>query len=109
MALQFTNNWKEHYQRITSAVEAKPDLSAYAGDYWSNELETFLRIHSRDGQLVLELRRHSEIPLRYVARNIFATASSKDWWFEVKFQRNSRATVTSLRLNGLSFTRRPLE
>lgn len=28
VALQFTNNWKERYQRMTSAVEAKPDLSA---------------------------------------------------------------------------------
>lgn len=109
MALQFTNDWPEPFRRITSAVEAKPDLSAYVGDYWSNELETFLRIHLRDGQLVLELHRHEEIPLRYVARNVFATASSKDWWFEVKFQRDSQATVAGLRMNSLLFNRRQLE
>jgi len=109
MTLQFTNNWKERYQRITSPVEAEPDLSAYGGDYWSNELETFLRIRLQDGQLVLELHRHGEIPLRYVARDVFATASSKDWWFEVKFGRNSQASVTDLRLNSLLFQRRLLE
>lgn len=108
-ALQFTNNWKERYQRITSTVETKPDLSAYAGDYWSDELETFLRIHLRDGRLVLELRRHGEIPLRYVARDILATASKEDWWFEVKFQRDDKEAVTGLRLNSILFKKRSLE
>ena len=108
-ALQFTNNWKERYQRITSAGEAKPDLSAYAGDYWSDELETFLRIHLREGQLVLELHRHREIPLRYVAKDILTTASKNDWWFEVKFQRDGKEAVTGLRLNTLLFKRSSLE
>jgi CubicO group peptidase (beta-lactamase class C family) len=107
-ALQFTNNWKEAFRRINAEVEKLPDLNAYVGDYWSNELETFLRIHLRGGQLVLELRRHGETPLRYVSRDVFAT-SSKDWWFDVKFERNSQAMVTGLRLNGLKFQRRQLE
>jgi CubicO group peptidase (beta-lactamase class C family) len=108
VALQFTNNWGEVFDRISSPKESQPDLSAYVGDYWSAELETFLKIHLRDGQLVLELHRHGDFPLRYVTRNIFATASSEYWWFEVKFQRDSKETVTGLRLNTLHFKRHPL-
>jgi len=109
VALQFTNNWGEVFERISSSEESQLNLSAYVGDYWSAELETFLKIHLRDGRLVLELHRHGDFPLRYVDRNIFATASSEYWWFEVKFQRDSKETVTGLRLNTLLFRRHPLE
>ena len=108
-ASQFTNSWRETFKRINAPAETQPDLNAYAGDYWSDELETLLKVHARDGQLVLELHRHGEFPLRYVARNIFATATSKNWWFEVKFQRDSKETVTGLRLNSLLFKRCRLE
>jgi hypothetical protein len=109
LALQFTNNWGETFKRINAPEETQPDLSAYAGDYWSDELETFLKIHLRDGRLVLELHRHGEFPLRYVARNIFATSTSDYWWFEVKFQRDAKKTVTGLRLNTLFFRRNTLK
>jgi hypothetical protein len=108
-ALQFTDDWKETFKRINVSEERQPDLSAYAGDYWSSELETYLRIHLRDGQLVLELHRHGEFPLRYVGRNIFASASSQYWWFELKIQRDSKEAVTGLRLNSLLFRRCLLE
>jgi hypothetical protein len=108
-ASQFTNNWGETFKRINAPEETQPDLSGYAGDYWSDELETFLKIHLRDGRLVLELRRHGEFPLRHVARNIFATSTSDYWWFEVKFQRDTKNTVTGLRLNTLFFRRNTLK
>jgi CubicO group peptidase (beta-lactamase class C family) len=108
-ALQFTDDWRETFKRINVSEERQPDLSAYAGDYWSSELETYLRIHLRDGQLVLELHRHGEFPLRYVGRNVFASASSQYWWFELKFQRDSNEAVPGLRLNSLLFRRCLLE
>jgi hypothetical protein len=108
-ASQFTDNWRENFKRINAPEERQPDLSAYTGDYCSSELETSLRIHRRDGQLVLELHRHREIPLRYVARNIFVSASSKYSWFELKFQRDSKEAVTGLRLNSLVYMRYLLE
>ena len=101
-AMQFTNRWGERYQRINAAADPQPDLTSYAGDYWSDELETFLKIHLKDGQLVLELYRHGEFPLRSVAPNVFATTPG-NWWFEVKFQRNPQNTITGLRLNSLYF------
>jgi len=109
VASQFTNNWGETFKRLNAPEETQPDLSAYAGDFWSDELETFLKIHLRDGRLMLELHRHGEFPLRYVARNSFATSTSDYWWFDVEFQRDSKETVTGLRLNSLQFRRRPLE
>ncbi|PWU08232.1 MAG: hypothetical protein C5B50_30030, partial [Verrucomicrobia bacterium] len=104
-ASQFTNDWKETFKRINVSEERQPDFSAYAGDFWSSELETYLRIHLRDGQLVLELHRHGEFPLRYVGRNLFASASNQSWWFELKFQRDSKEVVTGLRLNSILFRR----
>ncbi|HYG34273.1 MAG TPA: serine hydrolase [Clostridia bacterium] len=108
-ALQFTNNWKEHFNRVDAPEEQQPDLSAYAGEFWSSELETWLRIHQRDGRLVLELHRQGEYPLRYVARNIFVSASSRYPWFELKFLRDSKEAVNGLRLNGIRFKRSQLE
>ncbi len=108
-ALKFTDDWKENFQRIRVSEEAQPDLCVYPGDYWSGELETYLRIHLRAGQLVLELHRHGEFPLRYVGWNIFASATGQYWWFELKFQRDSKETVTGLRLNSLLFKRCQLE
>ena len=58
---------------------------------------------------VLELHRHGEFPLRYVARNSFATSTSDYWWFDVEFQRDSKETVTGLRLNSLRFRRNTLK
>ena len=106
-AKQFTNNLGEVFERITVPAESQPDLSAYVGDYWSDELETHLKIRLRDDRLVLELHRHGEFPLRYVTRSVFATSKSEYWWFEVKFQRDPKEFVTGLRLNGLLFRRRP--
>lgn len=108
-ALSFTNDWKEIFKRINVSEESQPDLSAYAGDYWSSELEAYLRIHLRDGHLVLELHRHGEFPLRYVGRNIFVSANGQNWWLELKFQRDSKEAVSGLRLNGLLFNRCQLE
>jgi hypothetical protein len=109
MTMGLTNNWKETYERISALEERQPDLTVYTGEYWSKELETFLTILLRNGQLVLELRRHTENPLRYVARNIFGTGAKSDPWFKVKFQRDAGENVTGLRLNGYFFKRRAAE
>jgi hypothetical protein len=103
--LQFTDNWKESFKRLDATEEEKPDLSAYGGNYWSSELETFLSIHRRDERLVLELRGQGEVLLRYVARNLFASASSKYSWFELKFLRDSKEAVAGVRINGVYFKR----
>jgi hypothetical protein len=108
-ALQFTDSWKEHFKRIDAPEEQQPDLRSYAGEFWSSELETWLRIHQRNGQLVLELYRQGEYPLRSVGRNIFVSASDKYPWFELKFQRDSKQAITGVRLNGILFGRRHLE
>jgi len=108
-ALQFTDDWRENFKRINVSEERQSDLSPYTGSYWSSELENFLRIHLREGQLVLELHRHGEFPLRHVGRDIFASACSQYWWFELKFQRDSKEAVTGLRLNSVLFRRCLLE
>jgi len=51
---------------------AGTDLAAYAGRYFSEELETFYDVSVEDGALVLTHRRLGRIPLRPVARDLFA-------------------------------------
>jgi CubicO group peptidase (beta-lactamase class C family) len=104
-ALQFTDNWKENFKRLNTSKEKQPDWGAYAGDYWSSELETFLRISPQNGRLMLELHRQDKVPLRYVARNLFASDSSEYSWFELKFRRDSHEAVTGVRLNSIYFKR----
>jgi CubicO group peptidase (beta-lactamase class C family) len=108
-ASEFTDNWKENFKRLEATEEKQPDLNAYAGDYWSSELETFLRISRRKARLMLGFRPQGEVPLRYVARNLFVSASDQNWWFELKFQRDSKKAVGGVRLNGILFKRRQLE
>ncbi len=107
--MQFTNDWRENFRRINVSEERQPNLGDYPGDYWSSELEAILRIHLRDGQLILELHSHGETPLRYVVRNVFASASSQHWWFGLKFQRDAKEAVVGLRLNSILFRRCVLE
>ena len=108
-ALQFTDDWKETLKRINVSEERQPDLSAYAGDYWSSGLETYLRIHLRDGQLVLELHRHGEFPCATWA-GISCTAPAVNiGGLNSNSNGIPREAVTGLRLNSLLFRRCLLE
>jgi hypothetical protein len=85
------------------------DLPAYAGIYWSEELETQYDILLKDGKLMADHAHHGEIALTPFGKDEFRGGA----WFmpEVRFQRDSSGKVTAMligggRVTGVRFTRR---
>lgn len=72
-------------------VPQAPDLTAYAGRYFSEEVEAFYTLAVEDGRLVVEHRRLGTLPLRPFAADLFGGA----WPLrEVVFQRDAAGRVT---------------
>jgi len=87
-----------------------PDLSEYAGDYYSEELGTNYVIILKDGKLIAQHRRHSDIPLTHKAGDAFSGGA---WFFSnVSFTRDKDNKINGFNLSGsrvryLRFNRLP--
>jgi hypothetical protein len=74
------------------------DLAAYAGDYFSPELETLYRVVVTDDGLVARHVRHGDIRLEAVDQDLF---SGSQWFFgRVAFTRADSGAVEGFRLTG---------
>jgi CubicO group peptidase (beta-lactamase class C family) len=82
--------------RRVEPVELTPeDLAAYAGRYFSEELETFYRISVEDGKLMANNFRMEPFPLRHREGDTF---TGEQFFFgEVEFVRAGNGTVTGFR------------
>ncbi len=81
------------------AKDAKPpDLTQYAGVYWSDELETQYKAVVEDGKLKLRHIRHGDIDLRLAGADTFNNST----WFmsQVRFTRDAQGKVVSMRAGG---------
>ncbi len=91
----------------------RPDsaaLAAYAGRWYSDELEAVYTLVVRDGRLVARHRRHGDLPLTPVERDAFTAGQ----WFidRVRFERDPSGTPAVMRLSsgralGVRFARMP--
>jgi len=70
------------YRRLDAADEVPPNLPDYAGHYRSEELEISWSVQVKEGKLVLQQRRHSEFPLRPMARDRFSGPNLGSLQFE---------------------------
>ncbi|HUG38893.1 MAG TPA: serine hydrolase [Longimicrobiales bacterium] len=71
------------------------ELAAYAGRYYSPELETAYTIAMVDGALVARHRRHGDIPLTPTERDTFR---ARRWFLDqVTFERDRAGAVTGMR------------
>ena len=59
------------YEAMTVASPTAGDLAAYAGSYWSDELETRVEVQVRDSVLVAKQRPATEVTLRPTFRDGF--------------------------------------
>ena len=82
------------YQRLDPADEIPPTLPDYAGQYHSDELEMSCSVQVKEGRLVLQHRRHGEIPLRPVARDRFGGSDLGS----LQFERDSGGKVTGFKV-----------
>ncbi|HYE95137.1 MAG TPA: serine hydrolase [Rubricoccaceae bacterium] len=73
-----------------------PDLSAYAGRYYSEELDAAYALTVEDGALVLHHRRLGAIPLRHHQGDAFIGAAFPP--MELAFERGDDGRVTGLRV-----------
>ena len=92
-----------------SETEPMPgELSDYVGAYYSPELTTTYEIKLKEGKLVAEHMRHSDINLNHRSANTFRSTA----WFmgDVSFVRDSQGKVTQMlansgRVQNLKFVR----
>ncbi|MGH7504695.1 MAG: serine hydrolase domain-containing protein, partial [Longimicrobiales bacterium] len=81
------------------------ELAAYAGSYYSDELDTTFRVQPIEGGIALERRSGSPIELTPRGRDLFA-----DDGFTVRFERSAAGAITGFvldrgRVRGLRFER----
>jgi len=84
--------------RVVSAAPVKPDLNAYTGVYWSEELEAEYTILARDGALFASNSHHGEFKLTATTKDKFR--STKFFFQDVTFVRNPQDRVTALTVGG---------
>lgn len=88
--------------KLDDRTPTAAEWAAYAGTYYSRELDTWYRLSVADGGLVISHARHGRIPLQRLARNEFL-ADTKIFT-TVQFQRDAQGAVTSLYLRGYSWS-----
>jgi hypothetical protein len=72
------------------------ELTQFAGQYFSSELETAYSVAFDNGKIVVRHRRIDDVPLVPVEKDIF---KSKNWMFaRVEFERDDRGDVTRMRV-----------
>jgi len=93
------------YERIDRASRAARELAAYAGEYFSGELDVVYRFEVSDGRLYVRFKRAPASPLTPLVRDQFAA-----WPLVFDFERSSGGEVSGVRLgrigpDGIPFIR----
>jgi CubicO group peptidase (beta-lactamase class C family) len=83
-------------KRLDSPPATAAQLAEFAGDYYSSELGTTYTMVVKDGQLTAEHRRHDDIRLTELDRDLF---SAGQWFFQrVQFTRDNEKRINGFRL-----------
>lgn len=93
-SLTLFQNGEHRAARVEVASEATPDLQAYVGRYFSEELETVYEILIEDGSLHLSHRRFGPLNLHHAGADRFSGGFPVS---HVEFQRNEQGDVTGLK------------
>lgn len=90
-------NGEHEARRVEPWAPDAAALEAYAGRYYSDELETFYTMAVEEGQLVARHRRHGTLRLEAEAPDRFRAAP---WFFtQLRFERAATGAVTGLRVS----------
>jgi hypothetical protein len=77
------------YEPMIAAAPSAAQLASYAGSYWSDELETRVKVVVRDGGLVLQQRLESDTKLTPTYEDAFTSPSGS-----IVFTRDEQGAVT---------------
>jgi len=76
---------------------ATPVTAEFAGRYYDDETEAFYRVVEKDGQLTLEHRKFSSVPLKNIAPDQF---TCPHWWMShIRFIRDSQGKIVAFEVN----------
>lgn len=77
---------------------AELNLAAFAGQYYSPEVETYYTLVIEDGQLIAQHNFNPDMAFKPIAKDAFITGS---WFFSrLEFERDSKGTVTGCKVSG---------
>jgi CubicO group peptidase (beta-lactamase class C family) len=90
-------NGSTPFHRVEPWRPGTRELTAYAGRYYSPELETFYTVAVEDSQLVARHRRHGDITLAPAEQDVFGGSA---WFFSnVRFERDEAGIVSGMRVS----------
>jgi CubicO group peptidase (beta-lactamase class C family) len=95
-------------EEFAAAAEAKPtpaELAAFAGSYFSDELNVEWRVEARDSQLFFHRQKFRDSPLKPVLVNVFDSGLGTVCFERSKDGRVTGFTVTTERVRRLRFLR----
>jgi CubicO group peptidase (beta-lactamase class C family) len=84
-------------RRVVPYTPSREELQAYAGRYYSPELETVYTLVLEEGGLVARHRRHGDVPLAARQANVFDGGTG--WLGRVEFERGAGGAVTGMRIS----------
>jgi CubicO group peptidase (beta-lactamase class C family) len=84
----------EEYEAVADAKPTFAELAAYAGVYYSDELNVTWNLEARDGRLFLHRRKSRDDPLKPVLANVFECGMGI-----LRFKRAGDGRVTSFTVN----------
>jgi CubicO group peptidase (beta-lactamase class C family) len=90
--LTIINNTKTVYNRVEKWVPNESDLTAFEGDYWSNELETVYHLTVKDKKLNINHRWLGNLSIEPISKDFFKS----EWGYYVKFARDNDDNISGL-------------
>ena len=86
------------YEQVSPLTLTPSDLAAYAGNYWSDELEAKCKLTVEEGELILHTKGFPPIPLEATAPDEFEIGEMSDVF---QFRRSADRKITRFILNSL--------
>jgi len=90
--LTILNNTKTVYNRVEKWVPNESDLTAFEGDYWSDELETVYHLTVKDKKLNINHRWLGNLTIEPISKDFFKS----EWGYYVKFVRDNNDNISGL-------------
>jgi hypothetical protein len=87
---------KSTFQKVESGDPSTIELTKYAADYESAELETTYHFTIKDDQLIINHRWLGEIGLFPITNDLFQS----DWGWFIQFERTYEGKITGFNING---------
>lgn len=94
LTISFPGRPGQRFDAVEPVAYSPAELAEFAGEYWSDELQTAYRVGPRDGALIFRFRHSGDLPAKSAQRDQFAVGPGA-----VTFARDGRGRVTGFTLS----------